>query len=1500
MKIPTIEKAILADVCLGVPLGKIVFDIPAHWDMPDAVRIKPPDTFLFRGDQLALMKSLNRSGDGLVAEAVRELIASAEQARKSGPFSVTHKNKFRFSKDPHDYQSLAKYSWPDARSKNGLPHVIMDGAINPDCYSDDFDYLRINEFTDHVLVLALSSYLSDNKVHARKAASLLKAWFVNPATRQNPHFSYSQVSPGNTKLRWQGIIEARPLIYVSEAVRLLESVNLLPADLAAKIRIWYEALLRWLCDSEQGRAAQQAKNNIGFWYDAQRMVYAHFCGKTTLVDDIIFSSILPRLNDAVHDDGSLPLEMVRAHPTDYVAFSLVAMALIGRGGEHTGLNLWGTQESDGRNFQVAHDWLLHASAAGKFLSTVKPKDGDHSPAAWDNMGQILNTGIKLRLLQRVVDIQNNHLSNLRIEQTGICSELEDIRKKNSQLESRAKHQEERHAQLQAKHDELKLDSRKIKDNFIRIEALHQEAISRILELKEESKNSRNATRVTEKDLTNALVKLGISDHTLETLKKQNARLADQMRSLEEKTSEIDQKNKALEAASLTWELKKDFLEKSNLDLQKNASRLCANNEALAENVGKLKTEHAEAQKQIAQLRQHNQELAENADALKTEHAEAQKQIAQLRKKKDDLVKKADALGAENADCHKKIGHLESLHEKLLAKQIKLEGAILNYKDRHRRMLSSYSWRLSLPLRLAFRGVKLIAGVTSPPVRRNAPLPEVTVGEDVPIQDQPTKLSPIENEKPAVSNPKTAPVNRKVALARSTPLDTLLAAKPHHENALKKAYEESALRDQPDTFVLYRIIGNDLVPRHKKGQSRENVQFILDHEPPLPQCEKRWIINRIVDPDEERQIISLLESRKQSYLRIAFEREEYRQIGWDWGALPKPDFLYAEAFDSLGPEQQDRLRTALYRLKNNYLMNNNGARNVALQDGLARAKWVLPWDGNCFVTSSAWEQITADVTSRPHLKYFAVPMERMMDNELLLRDDLKPDPVEEPQLIFRCDSTESFREAQPYGRRPKVELFWRLGIPGPWDRWKDDPWDLPRARKSPDAGAFGVAGWVARMFSGVKELETEDKVAFKNRGLARQEAIVAAIDYIDRHVQLMSTRRDGIAIYTLPETGQDPVPIPQKLHHVAEQIVSNAERTLAGGVYSVTQKTTLPPSGDLHDYWHPAPYWWPNPHTKDGLPYIRKDGQRVPGTRMYEPDSDQYDRTRLQLMFDGSACLALAWKLTGRQEFAEKGADIIRAWFINPNTRMNPHLRYAQVRMGHNKNEGLSTGIIEFKDFYYFLDAVRILSESGSFREEDTRIFKEWLCSYAEWLRTSPQGRKEMYSRNNHGTYYDLQMAAIFHYLGDQDRLRETFLRAASRIPKQFTENGEQPEEMTRSLTQHYCFFNLQGWLNILLLARAAGITLGEPESEPLVRITSSCHWVLGHDMTQWPYEQIEPFDIERALPLALSATRLGIAADRIRPEYSMEAIMAAKPVFDPHDAIQPYWNLTMHAETIHP
>jgi glycosyltransferase involved in cell wall biosynthesis len=352
------------------------------------------------------------------------------------------------------------------------------------------------------------------------------------------------------------------------------------------------------------------------------------------------------------------------------------------------------------------------------------------------------------------------------------------------------------------------------------------------------------------------------------------------------------------------------------------------------------------------------------------------------------------------------------------------------------------------------------------------------------------------------------------------------------------------------------------------------------------------------------------------------------------------------------------------------------------------------------------------------------------------------------------------------------------------------------------------------------------------------------------------------------------------------LVAEAEAALGRGPYSVVDKSTLPPSGNRHDYWHPAPYWWPDPRRPDGLPYIRRDGVRVPGTLMYDPDSERYDRTRLQRLFDDSTLLTLAWRATGNETYAQKAVAHLERFFVDPTSRMTAHLEYAQVKLGHNGNRGSSSGIIEFKDFYYYLDAVRLLTADGILSGASLAAFRDWLECYLRWLLDSRQGRSEVAAANNHGTYYDLQVAAIASFLDNRVLLMQTLRRARARLAGQFTPEGAQPEELRRTTTAHYCCYNLQGWISLSHLAARWGVDLwraGEPGG-----IQAGASWLVAHAGRPWPYTQIDAFDSDRFSPLWHMLPR------ELRPErpaaIPLDAF-AVKPVFHPHDGIRPYWNL---------
>src|SRR5207302_4578313 len=162
----------------------------------------------------------------------------------------------------------------------------------------------------------------------------------------------------------------------------------------------------------------------------------------------------------------------------------------------------------------------------------------------------------------------------------------------------------------------------------------------------------------------------------------------------------------------------------------------------------------------------------------------------------------------------------------------------------------------------------------------------------------------------------------------------------------------------------------------------------------------------------------------------------------------------------------------------------------------------------------------------------------------------------------------------------------------------------------------------------------------------------------------------------------------KLKNLAlEQLRKDADAALIQKSLSVVDKSINPPSGDKHDYMSLAPYWWPDPAKPNGLPYIRRDGQVNPEIEQVQ------DHKNMNRVISAVHTLALAYYIYREEAFAAHATELLRTWFLNPETRMNPNLEFAQGVRGFNTGRG--TGLIETRDVNRLVDAIGLLSGSKS-------------------------------------------------------------------------------------------------------------------------------------------------------------------------------------------------------------
>ena len=322
---------------------------------------------------------------------------------------------------------------------------------------------------------------------------------------------------------------------------------------------------------------------------------------------------------------------------------------------------------------------------------------------------------------------------------------------------------------------------------------------------------------------------------------------------------------------------------------------------------------------------------------------------------------------------------------------------------------------------------------------------------------------------------------------------------------------------------------------------------------------------------------------------------------------------------------------------------------------------------------------------------------------------------------------------------------------------------------------------------------------------------------------------------------------------ARRLRAEADRRMKEGPWSVTSERPRGLDLDAHDYYSEAPFWWPNPDDPGG-PFVLHEG------RLY-PDRFSANRTALNSMADAVFALGAASYLFDDSRYGQRAAHIVNTWFVNPRTRMNPNLEYAQAI--RNLNTGRPSGIIEGRVLIRAIQGMEFLAESGGWDLKDQAAVHKWFEDYLRWLTQSRDGLEEKRSSDNHSSWWTAQVAAVATFVGDDLAAKAAFDFYRDRIfSRQIRPDGSAPSEEARN-SPWYSVFNLEAYTLVCRIAEVQGVDLWSVRAKNGSSLSTVIDYLKPHlaDPRQWSREQTN--DLETNALYFLAFAGMGLK----KPEY---------------------------------
>jgi hypothetical protein len=215
-------------------------------------------------------------------------------------------------------------------------------------------------------------------------------------------------------------------------------------------------------------------------------------------------------------------------------------------------------------------------------------------------------------------------------------------------------------------------------------------------------------------------------------------------------------------------------------------------------------------------------------------------------------------------------------------------------------------------------------------------------------------------------------------------------------------------------------------------------------------------------------------------------------------------------------------------------------------------------------------------------------------------------------------------------------------------------------------------------------------------------------------------------------------------------------------------------------------------------------------------------------------MALAYHFTGKQKYATRAVHLLRVWFLNPDTRMNPDLEFAQSRVW--------VGVIDTRFISRIIDGIGLLRPSQAWTNEDQEGMVKWCREFLDNVQDRVD-EEHKHSGHNISSWYHVQMASMALFSGNEELARDLLVRTKARMDTALNPKGGFKKELHRTRSLSYSCFHVYALFNLASMGEHMGMDLWNYRTDDGRGLEKALKYLLKYagaeKKKQWPYEEIE-------------------------------------------------------------